>query len=177
MSFLYTAVALVGALAAVNLTLTYGVIRRLREHTGLLSSRRGPVSSDLLRPIGSTVDEFTAVADDGTVLSRDRLGPATLVAFFVPGCRPCAALLPRFIASAAGRVPGTTLAVVAEGDDVDGYREQLAAVATVIGGGQARPLTEAFDVNGFPAVCLVGPGGTVTASGEHLLETPQPVAA
>jgi hypothetical protein len=172
MSILVAAVVLVGGVALVNLLLTYGVIRRLRQHTELLSQRSGRnVGDDMVLPVGTPVEDFSAVADDGTVVSPGLLSGPTLMAFFAPGCQPCAELLPRFLATAAA-TDRLAIAVVTDGDPAEqfGYRERLSAVATVVSGAQAAVVSEAFKVRGFPALCLVD-GGVVTDSGRHLCDT------
>lgn len=45
MPFLVTAVVLVGLLCAVDLLLTFAVLRRLREHTEELGRLSGPVTA------------------------------------------------------------------------------------------------------------------------------------
>jgi hypothetical protein len=82
--------------------------------------------------------------------------------------------LPAFLAAAAHR---EALAVVDDGADDTDYVTRLSAVAPVARAEQAALLIEAFRVTGFPAVCLVGPGGVILDTGAHLLAQPLEVPA
>ncbi|GLZ75224.1 TlpA family protein [Actinorhabdospora filicis] len=96
MPFLIAAVVLVGAIATLNLLLTVGVIRRLREHTEQLANfssgpQMGPNEGD---PIG----EFTTTAIDDTLVSADTIAGFSLVSVMSPGCGPCEEKLPKLVA-------------------------------------------------------------------------------
>lgn len=168
MPYLLMAVALVATLCLLDLLLTFGVIRRLREHTELLSRRPG---GEPTPAVGSRVGEVSATATDGTVVRPTRFAVPTMVAFFTPGCEPCAELLPRFTAFAREGT-GTAPVAVVVGPEPDEYVARLAPVATVVSGEQARALADAFSVNGFPTVCVIGPDGTVVEVGQHLVTAP-----
>ena len=56
MPLLIGGVVLAVALTLLNLVLTIGVIRRLREHTGLLSARGG--ATDVMLDVGETPGRF-----------------------------------------------------------------------------------------------------------------------
>lgn len=68
-----------------NLVLTVGVIRRLREHTEQLS-RVALSSPDPILHVGDRVGDFAVTTTDGEQLSDDRFTGRTLVGFFSPGC-------------------------------------------------------------------------------------------
>jgi thiol-disulfide isomerase/thioredoxin len=171
--YLVAALVLVGALALLNLLLTYGLIRRLREQAALLAELSGGLAagpgSDLARPVGSPVAPFRTETVDGAPLDAGWFDEPTLVGFFSPGCQPCAELLPRFTAAAAG----TRALAVVEPAPVDdaGYRAALAGAATVVAGEAARAVIEAFGVRGFPTACLVDAGGVITATGTRVVDT------
>lgn len=176
MVVLVIAVVLVAVLAILNLLFTFGVVRRLREHTTILDrlgegSRAG---RNMLGP-GRTVAPYAAMAVDGTAVSRDgREGPM-LVGFFSLGCRPCTEKRPVF-AERAQEHPGGrehVLAVVV-GDDADGdvapYLHELTPVATVVRQTPADELPVAFGVDAYPAFALVDSSGVVLASGSAIPE-------
>ena len=65
MAIFVAAIGLVGLLCLADLLLTFGVIRRLREHTEQLAGLRGqdaPVSG---LPYGATPEPFTALTASG----------------------------------------------------------------------------------------------------------------
>ncbi|GAA2590071.1 hypothetical protein SMC26_20370 [Actinomadura fulvescens] len=166
MAFLLALVVFVGLLCTVDLLLTVGVIRRLREHTELLAARNEPPGG---LPVGSAVGEFTAVDTDGRAVTRESLDDGTLVGFFSPGCAPCEEIKPRF-AEAAGTDGGRRALAVVSGPGGRETAEGLSAVARVIveddpGG----PVCAAFQVQAFPTLYRLGPGGRVTATGPEAL--------
>jgi hypothetical protein len=168
MVYVVAAMVLVGSVSALNLVLTFGVIRRLREHTTLLSggggARRQPRM--MIEP-GESPAEFTAATRDGEPLSRADVTGA-LVGFFTPTCGPCLERIPEFAAyaTASGMARDEVLAVLV------GTPEETAEVAAQLGG-VARlavepvqgPVNSAFSVIGYPAVCLLDDHGRVRASG------------
>lgn len=180
MSFLVAGFVVLGALTLLNLLLTLGVIRRLRDHTGLLNRSSDPAHRDAspTRPVDAVVGHFTATTVDGVVVSRDSLAAETLVGFFSPGCEACDALVPEFVALAA-TVPGGRTHVLAVVEALPGDEDQhigpLSGVALVV---VERPgdagLVAAFGVNTFPAVCVVDSDGRVVASGRSLAALPVP---
>ncbi|MFH9688845.1 redoxin domain-containing protein [Streptomyces sp. NPDC017413] len=107
MSPLAAAVLAVGALAMVDLVLTVGVVRRLREHSELLRQASAPAAAmpggmSGIASVGTPVPSFTAGPSDSPVTDRD-LTDGTLVAFFSPTCEPCRDKLPGFVARYADR--------------------------------------------------------------------------
>jgi hypothetical protein len=164
----YLVVAFVGALCLLNLLLTFGVIRRLRVHTDLLSRRGGGEQPTVMLGTGELVAEFETSTVDGRVLSRDRLSGSTLVAFFSPHCQACVEQLPRFVDRAAA-VPGgreQVVAVLVGGEaETREQRERLEPVAQIVMDTPSGVVPRAFSVVGFPAFALLEPDGTVSASG------------
>lgn len=172
MAVMWAAIVLVGAVCALDLVLTLGVVRRLKEHTAHLEGllRAGPAGAfpGGLPAVGATVGEFTATTLDGEEIGRSSLSGETLVAFFSSGCAPCVEKLPGFLAHARERIGGRRLilAVVAPGEQAETAKmtAELRQVATVVvdenyAGGVAR----AFSVTEYPAFCLVDSEGTVLA--------------
>ncbi|WDZ82859.1 redoxin domain-containing protein [Micromonospora cathayae] len=176
---MYLAVAVVvGVVALLNLVLTFGVIRRLREHTDQLSRVARP-AEDAILPAGTTIGDFTVTTVDGEVISSDRLGSRTLVGFFSPGCPACETLLPTFVEYAA-TVPGgrqRVLAVVAgESDGASEHVEKLRGSARVVRAGYEDAVMTAFGVKAFPGVCMIEADGTIEVAGGNLAGFPAPAA-
>jgi thiol-disulfide isomerase/thioredoxin len=167
MSYLIAAVVVVGVLCLLNLVLTYGVIRRLREHTELLAQRSAGVP-DAIAGAGSTVGTFTATTVDGDELAADDLEPGTLVGFFSPGCGACVEQLPKFVDAAAAHPGGQArvLAVVVGAEE--DAAEQVALLspkARVVVAPFGAEIEKAFAVKGYPGFALVGDARVVAVSG------------
>ncbi|MFG1886195.1 TlpA family protein disulfide reductase [Micromonospora sp. NPDC049102] len=158
MLFLIAAVILVGLVCVLDLVLTLGVIRRLREHTELLKAVENP-SHDLT--VGDAIDAFSIEDVEGRRLSADRLPAGTVVGFFSVGCQPCRAALPKFVDHAA-TMPGgrdQVVAVVAGADaaDAESLVSALRPVARVVFGDYEGVLPTAFKIKGYPSVLMVDP--------------------
>lgn len=174
---LISLVVLVGTIAILNLLLTVGVIRRLREHTEQLANRaaQGGPPMEMMAPAGEQVGEFAATTIDGEPVSRDLLSGRTLVAVFVPHCPACQERMPEFLSYAkdfpGGR--GQVLAVLGgEPAEVESYRSQLAPVARVVIEPDLGPVAGALRVSGYPTFGLLDAGGTVVASGPAVAQLP-----
>jgi len=182
-AFLIALAALAGSMAALNLLLTVGVIRRLRLHSEQLTSLSalsGQVPEVVLGP-GSQAGDFAATTTDGEPVSRDLLSGQTLVGVLTAGCGACQERLPDFVAQAqaypGGR--GQVLAVLAgEPDQLESYREQLAPVArVVIEPPFDGPIVQALGVQGFPVFAVLDADGVVVASGLSPDKLPVPASA
>ncbi|MFG2287657.1 TlpA disulfide reductase family protein [Streptomyces sp. NPDC048595] len=165
MSFLIAAVLLVGTLCTLDLVLTLGVIKRLREHSEQLSGASGPGGrfDTLDMAVGEEVGEFDTSTVDGERLTRGMLAADTLVAFFAPGCRPCREKLPAFVDHARS-LPGgraqTVAVVVGEPADAAAFVAELSPVArVVVEAGPDEPLSAAFRARSFPTLLRVSPDG------------------
>jgi peroxiredoxin len=164
MPYLTAAVALFGPLAAVNLLLTIGVVRRLREQTTELAELRDRAPTGCAEtslPVGATVAPFEAATADAHTVSLASFGERPLVGFFSPSCKPCRERLPGFVQHAGSRPGGrdAVLAVVAGTPEASAdYVEQLRAVATVVVEPDQGPVQKAFGVTGFPSFLLVRDG-------------------
>ncbi|MGX7824649.1 TlpA disulfide reductase family protein [Actinokineospora sp. 24-640] len=173
MTMVYAAVALLGALCLLNLVLTMGIVRRLRDHTDRLVALNGLPEENTLRDPGSGIDPFSAVSATGAVLTRDDLVAPTLVAFFTPDCPACEEKLPAFL-SYAHDFPGgkqRVVAVVAGEAGGARYRAALSEVGTVFSEREHGELQKAFGVNAFPAF-LVVVDGLVGQSTHHVDDLP-----
>ncbi|MEU9254782.1 TlpA disulfide reductase family protein [Streptomyces sp. NPDC048270] len=158
MSLLITAVALVGLLAALDLLLTVGVIKRLRDHANLISAKvneEAPAGLD----IGAEVGDFSVTSADDEELTLADIEGDTLVAFFSPNCTPCKEKLPLFT-EYARHFPGgprRVLAVIAGGAEGGGrFAEALRPVARVVREDYNGEVGAAFQAKAYPTLLLVG---------------------
>jgi hypothetical protein len=177
MAILTAAVIVVGVLCLLDLLLTFGVIRRLREHEEMIG-KSGPVT--MPPAIGLLPSEhpaaFTAVTAGGDLLT----GPSGLriAAFFSTTCSVCPGRVEPFLGY-LGRhqiAPHRALAVVvAPGGDPPPYLDRLAAAARICLEQEDGELAKAFKVQAFPAFCLLDGDGAVVASSYDPANLPVPV--
>ncbi|MEW2289295.1 hypothetical protein [Streptomyces sp. NPDC047841] len=159
MSIVIAVLVLVGLLCLLDLVLTVGVVKRLREHTELLAARGG---GRLSLGTGDEVGEFSAVTVDGERVHDGMIHSETVVAFFSPTCGPCKEKLPKF-AEYARSVPRgreqVLAAVIADSpEEAEAAAPMLTAlrpVARVLTGRDADAVAEACKVQGFPVVLKV----------------------
>jgi len=177
MPVLTGAVVVVGALCLLDLILTFGVIRRLREHTALLSESRFDGPPVLGLSVGETPDTFTSVTTDGEPLS----GPAgfRVTAFFSSSCSICPERVPKFVdylrENQVGRESVLAVVVGSASEPVP-YLDRLAEVARVCTEPNGGSLASAFKVTGYPAFGLLDADGAMLASGYDPAALPTPVA-
>lgn len=177
MTVIAIALAVLGAAVALNITLTVGVIRRLREHSTQLAQLRNPDS--VMAPVETVTGEFSVRTLDGEKLSERDWRGLTLVGFFSPTCSACHERLPQFIEHAS-RMPGgrqQALAVVVGEEGTEAQAAELTAVARTVVEAPDGPLVKAFSVRGFPAFAMVGGDRRIVATGYELDQVPLPAAA
>ena len=177
MAVLTAAVIAVGLLCLLDLLLTFGVIRRLRQHTELLSSHSDDVPVLSLRA-GDRPVEFAATAADGAQVS----GPAGLrvVAFFSSSCSVCPLKAPEFVAYVRdNQLPRDAVLAVLLADESASvpYADQVAEVATLTRQAAGGELATAFGVQGYPAFCVLDADGTVEATSYSPAQLPALVPA
>ncbi|MFE7571789.1 TlpA disulfide reductase family protein [Streptomyces sp. NPDC057539] len=162
MPYLIAAVVFVGLLCTLDLILTLGVIKRLREHTELISNLNGRASLG----IGEEVGAFEAATVDGAPMTRELLTRETLVGFFSPSCAPCREELPKFVNHARAMPDGRNqvmAVVVGDADRAAAMVAELRPVArVVVEEHNDGPLASAFQVIAFPTVLTVADGGDGT---------------
>jgi thiol-disulfide isomerase/thioredoxin len=170
----------VGLLCLLDLVLTFGVIRRLREHGELIArslSTAPPVVA--VRAPGESVAPFATTTVDGEPLSRDALPERSLVGFFSPGCAACAESLPAF-RRYAEEFPGGREAVLAvvvgSAEETAAQRRELGDVARVVVEAVDGPVGAALGVQAFPAFAVLDGAGRVVASGLRLDDVAAPAA-
>lgn len=182
MAYLGAAVALVGVLCLLDLVLTVGVIRRLRQHTQLFDAQIAGGRPALRPRPGHRVGEFAAIDTHGRPVDQDLLGPGTLIGFFTTDCVPCKELLPRFVDYVAGLGlglglgPEQVIAVLAAPEADAAMVAQLGTVARVVVQASDGPMVRAFDLSGFPTLVRMGPDGLVDAAGAVLEALQRPAA-
>lgn len=180
MSFLIAAMVLTGMLSVLNLVLTVGVVKRLREHTGILADAANPGTAI---GAGEPVGEFATSTVDGESLVKADLVGDTLVAFFSTTCEPCEEKLPKFIDFARTLHGGRdqALAVVVGDPSLASWQiADLALVARVVVEETDGAVSTAFGVRGYPTVLQVGPGrdGQLVVTEDKVrLDTPVPARA
>jgi hypothetical protein len=161
---LVAAVCVVGLLGVVNLLFSFGLVRRLREHTAILDRvSSGP--DQVMLPAGGRAGEFSAVTIEGAAISRQGLGADTLVGFVSTTCSACVERLPEFVRFAKRHTGPVLGVVVGSGDEAAAMIGALAGVATVVQEPGGGPVATAFEVKAFPAFGLLDAGGVVRASG------------
>jgi hypothetical protein len=168
MAFLAAAVAVLAMITLVNVLLTVGVIRRLREHASRLELIDGPAGLVLRSGPGTAVGEFATVTTEGEPVSLAGLGSDTVVAVLSSECAPCHELLPKFVDYAA-TLPGgrDRVLAVALGTEAD-TRELVVAlgpVARVVVEDEHGAIVNAFGVRAYPSVFVIDGTGTIIASG------------
>ncbi|WP_051581300.1 hypothetical protein [Pseudonocardia acaciae] len=179
MAVLVAAVIVVGVVGLLNLVLTVGVIRRLREHNDILTDQVAGASPPIMIDTGTAAEEFVATTIDGTPVTRDSLADTTLFAAMSTTCTTCLDKLPTFIDRAAAHPGGRqrVLAVVVAGPDDSStapFLERLPAVAMVVMEPAGGAIGTAFDIRGYPAFALVGTGGVVHARSLDPAKLPRP---
>jgi hypothetical protein len=178
MPILIAIVTLVGVVSLTDLLLTFGVVRRLREHTALLAPLRAGHRPVIGVGVGEAPAPFAAVATDGQPLA----GPAGFraVAFFSSSCSACPERVPPFAdyvrANRLGREDVLAVVIGADEEPVP-YLEDLAAVALVCREPADGELSKAFAVSGYPAFCLLDADGAVAAADFDPATLPLPVTA
>ncbi|GIH06140.1 hypothetical protein Rhe02_42070 [Rhizocola hellebori] len=165
MYLLTAAVVIVGLLCLLDLILTLGVIRRLREHTETLAQLSSS-GRDGIAP-GTVVGDIHGRSITGTAIDRTFLtgGEDTVIGFFSPGCGPCKALLPEYL-SFVSDIPSRVLTViVGDHDAASEYVEALAGTGEIVVESPPGAIAQALGVDGYPTICMVDNGGRVVAAG------------
>lgn len=177
MPILIAAVIAVGGLCLLDLLLTFGVIRRLREHTDILSNGPGAASSVTSLEPGQSPAAFAAVTTSGEPVTGAGLRVA---AFFSSSCSACPERVAPFLAYLSRHriSQDSVLVVVSQDDDAPApYLDQLAEAAQACTEPEGGEIAKAFGVTGFPAFCLLDADGAVLASGYDPAALPEPAMA
>jgi hypothetical protein len=151
MPLLIAVVAVVGGLCLLDLFLTFGVIRRLREHTELLSAARRAPSQALGLPAGERPGRFSAVTTEGEQVSS--AAGLRVVAFFSSSCSICPERAPSFASYLrAEHFERDSVLVISVGPEnvVPPYLDELAGLARICIEEEDGDIAKAFKVNGVP---------------------------
>lgn len=178
MTALAALTVLVGLLCLLDLVLTFGVIRRLREHGELIArlSAAGPPVAPV-RPPGGTAGPFDTRTVDGDPVSLAALPERTLLGFFSPGCAACSELLPgfrRYARDFPGGRDAVLAVVVGTAEETEPQRRELADVARVVVEAPDGAIGAALAVQAFPAFAVLDGSGGVVASGLRLDDVAAP---
>ncbi|MGK5545642.1 TlpA disulfide reductase family protein [Streptomyces sp. URMC 127] len=182
MGVLAAAIVLVGLVCTLDLVLTLGVVKRLREHTEELARLNGVGKAPVIA-VGEAVGDFLATTVDGESLTDDSLTGDTLVAFFSPTCEPCKAKMPKFVEYARA-LPGgrnqVVATVVGDAEEAAAFVHELSPVARVVVEGHEGALSRAFRAEAYPTVLRAAPdpsGRLVITANDVDVTAEQPAAA
>src|SRR6185369_5844033 len=106
MWILSAAVVIFGVLTVLNLILTLGVLKRLREQSELLAAGGTSQVADPILRAGEVPADFAGTTVDGEPVTRDGFTGARLVAFLSPACSICEGQIPGLMDTARGMVGG-----------------------------------------------------------------------
>lgn len=179
MAIMIAAVVLVGVLCLLDLLLTFGVIRRLREHTTLLAALGGPPGAlgpgALGLETGKQPGAFSAVTTSGEVVTQ--AAQLRMVGFLTSSCSACPERVPPFMEYLSShRIGRDSVLVVIQGGRVP-YLDQIAEVALVcVEPADGEEVVRAFKVNGSPVFFLLDADGAVAESGYDPAMLPAPAA-
>jgi hypothetical protein len=178
MPALTAALSVVGVLCLLDLILTLGVIRRLREHTEMLAEVNGGPPPVMRIQVGSSPAHFSAIAADGGLVSG--ASGLFVVAFFSSSCPICPERVEPFARYLTNSdVPPDRALVVIVGpvSDPPPYRDRLAAVARLVAEDVDGEISRAYQVVAFPAFALMDGTGNVLAASHDPAELPVVTAA
>lgn len=167
MILLSVAVVVLAVLCLLDLVLTLGVVRRLRDHNMRLQALQGTEMDGFALPRpGDGISQFSAVAVSGETVTNDDLAEPTLIAFFTPDCPSCEEKLPGFLDYSREFAGGRTrvFGVVASESGGLHYRTALSEVATVVSERERGTLQKAFNVTAFPSFLVVVDGTVAQAT-------------
>ncbi len=171
---MFVAIAVLFVILLLNLLLTLGVLRRLKEHEQTLSNMNHSHEGVTVAGIkeGEVLEPFEAVSLDGVLLTESSGTAGALVGFFLRGCAPCKELLPAFVQAAGLERDVRPIAVITGFDGEDNeYSAALRDVAHVVMADSvqdppAGEISAAFKVSTFPFVCRAGADGSIESVGD-----------
>ncbi len=174
MPVLTAAVVAAGGLCLLNLLMTFGVIRRLREHTAILAGIRG--SEDMFGlQAGQSPGAFSAVTIAGNTVSNAT--SLRMIAFLSSFCSVCPERVPPFVEYLSSHRIGrdSVLTVVAGSiTDPPPYLDRLAEVAQVCFEPVDGEVARAFGVKGFPVFAVLDASGALITSGHDPAQLAEP---
>ncbi|HEV2888207.1 MAG TPA: hypothetical protein VGX49_14950 [Jatrophihabitans sp.] len=162
--------------ATLALGISLLILRLLPVRTPLPAG--GAVSLPASGPdVASPAPPIRARTSTAALLDTAELaGRSYLLAFLSSSCQGCRAALPA-MTNYASQLPGDQrLIAVIVGDPRRGadIERQLAQVATIVSEPEGGPIAAAYRIAVFPSYVLVSETGTVLATGQSVLDLPQP---
>jgi hypothetical protein len=175
MPLVIAALVLVGGLCMLDLLLTFGVIRRLREHAEMLTARMSP-SPAMGLSTGKAPGPFSTVTTAGELVSG-AVG-LRLIAFFstCPVCPERVAPFAEYLRNHRVSRDSVLAVSVGSGSSPHPYLVELAPLAQICVEPGDGAIARAFQVTGFPWFFLLDPDGVVIASGYDPAKLPEPAA-
>jgi hypothetical protein len=160
----------VGAIAILDLALTFAVIRRVNQIDAHAHGEPGGGDGYWKPAIGYRIGEFLAPARDGRELvRRDLSGQTALATFVMTGCGTCHELTEEIRTAAPVGVPLLVFITVTPGRNEEA--QQIAASApssaAVCFIDSRGPVAQAFGISGFPTAIRLE-DGVVQAVGGSL---------
>lgn len=183
------AVGVLAVVVLVNLLLTFGVIRRLREHGSTIADAgHGGNLRSSGPPPGSPLPAFEpATSVTGELISPDWMrAKTTIVAFNSEGCVACEQELPALRAHLMDVQSDDVQAVVVlarlsstgeEDPHVADLARSVGDLATIIHERLTGPIQSAFQITSYPSYFMVGPDGTIAAAERRVARLPSKVSA
>jgi thiol-disulfide isomerase/thioredoxin len=166
-----TAIAVIGSMCCVNLLLTFGVIRRLREQANAVPQPGYAVLPDAEPAVGRSLPALAATCIDGAELTGRTLSTGSAaIGVFSTSCPPCREELPRFL-TALGHLGQERVAVVVNDDGadqaaLDTFREIAGSACRLVVERPLGAVTGALGVTHFPTMVLLQ-DGVVTANEQY----------
>jgi hypothetical protein len=175
MPVMIAAVVIVGGLCLLDLLLTFGVIRRLREHTTMISGAAGKPRLASGLSAGDVPAAFSAITTDTEIVS----GAARLrvVAFFASWCSVCPERVQPFAEYLGAhdiRRDNVLVVSVGPGSTLPSYLTELSLLAQICIEQEDGEIARAFKVTGFPAFFLLDSDGSVALSEFSPSALPEP---
>jgi hypothetical protein len=165
MAYLTAGLVVVAALCVLNVVLTVGVVRRLRQHDRMLAAGAGAAAPMRAPAPGDWIGPFTAETPGGVTVSRETLRPGDLVAFLSPGCGPCEEQLPglvQWLRESEGTAAATLVVIVATPTEAADMVAALSPLANVVCEPSPRAdIQAAFGVESYP-IALTVDGSAIT---------------
>jgi hypothetical protein len=168
MSIVIAAIVLVGTLCVLNLLLTFGVMRRLREHSAALSATSDDTTSEASETL--KLRKFVGKPLPEVVQYRPRL-----LGLFHGGCSTCVVEAAHFARTSAGEGTNALAAIIGKAADSEALLDLLRDVPKITGP-EAAQLMKQLELYIWPSFLRMDADGVVLSAGvtvEAVLEPSQ----
>jgi thiol-disulfide isomerase/thioredoxin len=170
MAYLTTVTGIIGAGLAVNLALTFAVIRQVRQIREELARRAAGRNAAAFLPAGTKVPEFAVrtMTDEARSVS-DLAGARSVIAFMTPWCAACENQIPAF-RNFVRTIPGgaaqvLVIIVSVAGNPAADLALEFGGAATVAFEPRQGPAQTALSVWTYPSFYVLDANGRVEAGG------------